>query len=102
MLLMKGALLMDISRRDLFKQTLGRKSLQLLSSLAPGGLGRFLGINDFGSRGSAEEAGLALGKRSRNRPPKLASNASPAKADESKAAASEDSSRDKGGDAQLS
>lgn len=87
----KGALLMDISRRDMFKQVLSKKSLQRLSILLPGGLDRLLGIDSVGSLGSAEEAGLALGKRKRNRPPKLTRNTSSAKDDESKAAALEDS-----------
>ncbi len=82
---------MDISRRDMFKQVLSKKSLQMLSILLPGNLERFLGIDDIGLSGSAEEAGLALGKRKRNRSPKLTWNTSSAKGGESKATASEDS-----------
>ena len=82
---------MDISRRDMFKQVLSKRSLQMLSILLPGNLERFLGIDDIGLPGSAEEAGLALGKRKQNRSPKLTWNTSSAKGGESKATASEDS-----------
>lgn len=90
---------MDISRRDMFKQVLSKRSLRMSSILLPGGLERLLGIDDVGSTGSAEEAGLALGKRRRNRSLKLTWNTSSAKGGESKAAASEDSIPEKGGDA---
>lgn len=90
---------MDISRRDMFKQVLSKRSLQMLSILLPGSLERLLGINDIGLPGSAEEAGLALGKRKRNRSLKLTWNTSSAKGGESKATASEESIPQKGDDA---
>ena len=82
---------MDISRRDMFKRVLSNGSLQMLSIFVPGGLELFLDIDDVGSRGSAEEAGLALGRRRRNRLPKLTWDSRPAKGSESKAADLEDS-----------
>ena len=92
---------MDISRRDMFKQVLSKEFLQRLSILLPGGLERLLGIDGVGSPGSAEEAGLALGKRRRNKSLKLTWNTSSAKDGEIKAAASEDSIPEKGGNTQM-
>ena len=90
---------MDISRRDMFKQVLSKQSLQMLSILLPGGLERLLGIDHIGSPGSAEEAGLALGEKRRNRSPKLTWNTSSVKGGESKTAVFNDSIPEKGGDA---
>ena len=87
---------MNISRRDMFKQLLSKRSLQMLSILLPGGLEHLL---EIGSRGSAEEAGLTLGRRRRNRSPNLTWNTSSVKYGESKAVASEDSISEIGGDA---
>jgi hypothetical protein len=87
---------MDISRRDMFKQLLGKDSLQGLSILLPGGLERLLGIDGIGLPGSTEEAGLALSRRRPNRSLKLADCTSPTNSSKSKAEALEDSASEKG------
>ena len=88
---------MDASRRNMFKQVFSGRSLRMLSILIPGSLERLLDIGDD-SRGSAEEAGLALGRRIRNKSSKLTWNTSSAKCSEDKTTASEDSDS-RGGDA---
>ena len=55
----------DISRRDMFKQILCKQSFQKLGILLPGGLDYLLWIYNKGSPHSAEEAGLALQRRTR-------------------------------------
>lgn len=84
---------MDISRRDMFKQLLGKESLQIMGIFLPGSLERVLGI---GLPRSAEEAGLALGKRRPNRSLKLADCTSPTNINKSKAEALEDSASEEG------
>jgi len=84
---------MDVSRRDMFKQLLGKESLQIIGIFLPGGLERVLGI---GLPRSVEEAGLALSKRRPNRSLKLAECTSPANSSKSKAEALEDCASEEG------
>jgi len=84
---------MDLSRRYMFKQLLGKESLQRLSIFLPGGLERVLGI---GLPGSTEEAGLALSKSRPNRSLKLADCTSPTNSSKSKAEALEDCASEEG------
>lgn len=58
---------MDLSRRGLFKRLLSKSSAEALRLFAGTGLDRLAGIGG-NSRPSAEEAGLALGRRRRALP----------------------------------
>ena len=87
-----------ISRREMFKQAVNKRSLQLLGFLLPGGLERILGIGSINTHGSAEEAGLALGRRRRNEPSKLMLNTSRKKSDETKLEISEEFAQGNRGD----
>lgn len=85
---------MVISRRDMFKQLLGKESLQTLSIFLPGSLERLLGV---GLPGSVEEAGLALSRRRPNRSLKLTDCTGPKNnSSKSKTEALEDSASEEG------